>query len=101
MYFRSLIFLPKAILEKEPSGRLELEPLVSLLMAKVSPKQPVSQDLLQNVIQDFEALVRVVDNSIKAFAPDEHDGEIVERLGRARLAAERGAHLARSFRKPS
>lgn len=55
-----------------------------------------SDHLWREIQKDFEALVRLIDRAIDS---DFRNAENIERLERARSAAEKGAELARKSQK--
>ena len=54
-----------------------------------------SHSLLNQVLNDFQALTRELEGAIEAFARDDKEGVDLGPLHRARDAASRGAELAR------
>ena len=51
--------------------------------------------LLREVEKDFEALVRLIERAIEHMAISDYRSATIERLDRAKRAAEKGAKLAR------
>jgi hypothetical protein len=62
----------------------------------VSEPQPSgAHELLQDIHAHFEALLSKIELALEQLPPDAVDGEDGRRLQRAKVAAERGAALAR------
>ena len=60
------------------------------------PEQPGVEFLLQNIAKDFDALVREFEHALAELTADAPEASDIERLRRAKAAAEKGAALARS-----
>ena len=65
------------------------------MTAEVRPAQEQAMDLLHSTLDNFEALASVLDDLIATYQAEPDNRLIVERLRRARAAAERGASIVR------
>jgi hypothetical protein len=57
--------------------------------------QDVSRDLLRHIEHDFEALALIIERALEVIIVGDGDRERIDRLRRAKTAAERGAALSR------
>lgn len=56
--------------------------------------------LLRTILKDFEALARQIDSALESLTADDPEAADIERLQRAKAAAQKGAALARSRLSP-
>jgi len=62
---------------------------------ELRPAQEQAMNLLHSTLDNFEALASVLDDLIATYQDRPDSGPIIERLRRARAAAERGASIVR------
>lgn len=68
-------------------------------MSSGAREESSSEDRLNAVIADFEALAAAIDRAIERLAPEEASDQIVATLMNAKAAALRGANLTREMLK--